>query len=55
MHIEEMKKELKIELGEKLYRHSIGTMEEAEKLASIYACDVSKAIIAGLLLSLIHI
>ena len=32
MHIEEMKKELKIELGEKLYRHSIGTMEEAENL-----------------------
>ncbi|HAS92449.1 MAG: bis(5'-nucleosyl)-tetraphosphatase (symmetrical) YqeK [Sedimentibacter sp.] len=49
MHIEEMKKELKIELGEKLYRHSIGTMEEAEKLASVYGCDVSKAIIAGLL------
>jgi putative nucleotidyltransferase with HDIG domain len=24
-------------------------MEEAEKLASVYGCDVSKAIIAGLL------
>jgi putative nucleotidyltransferase with HDIG domain len=49
MHIEEIKKELEIELGQRLYRHSIGTMEEAEKLASLYGCDISKARIAGLL------
>jgi putative nucleotidyltransferase with HDIG domain len=49
MHFEELKKELEIELRQKLYRHSIGTMEEAEKLASVYGCDMSKAKIAGLL------
>lgn len=49
MQIEEIKKELEIELGKKLYLHSIGTMEEAEKLASVHGCDKSKAKIAGLL------
>lgn len=49
MYFEELKKELEIELGPKLYRHSIGTMEEAEKLASVYGCDAGKAKIAGLL------
>jgi len=49
MNIEEMKKELEIELSAKLYCHSIRTMEEAEKLAGIYGCDTEKAKIAGLL------
>ena len=49
MYPEEIKKELEIELDQKLYQHSIGTMEEAEKLASVYGCDISKAKIAGLL------
>lgn len=46
---EELQNELKIEIGEKLYRHSIGTMEEAEKLAFVYGFDKTKAKIAGLL------
>ena len=49
MQIEEIKKELEIELGQKLYLHGIGTMEEAEKLASVHGCDKSKAKVAGLL------
>ena len=49
MYFEELKKKLEIEIGQKLFRHSIGTMEEAEKLASVYGCDMSKAKIAGLL------
>jgi putative nucleotidyltransferase with HDIG domain len=49
MDIEEMKKELERELGPKLYLHSLGTMEEAERLASFYGCDIKKARIAGLL------
>ena len=49
MNFEILKKELEIEVGPKLYRHSIGTMEEAEKLAEIYNCDIYKAKIAALL------
>lgn len=49
MYFEELKKELEIEVGPKLYRHSIATMEEAEKLALFYNCDTEKAKIAGLL------
>ena len=49
MDIEEIKKELERELGPKLYLHSLGTMEEAGKLASLYGCDIQKARIAGLL------
>ena len=49
MQFEELKEELKKEVGPKLYRHSIGTMEEAEKLAKVYNCDVEKAKISGLL------
>jgi HD superfamily phosphohydrolase YqeK len=47
MDIEEMKKELERELGPKLYLHSLGTMEEAERLASFYGCDIKKARIAS--------
>ena len=49
INFEEIKKELKIELGEKLYLHSIAVMEEAEKLAAVYGCDEKSAKIAGLL------
>ena len=49
MRIEEIKKELEIELGQKLYLHSIGTMKEAEKLALVYGCDIKRAKLAGLL------
>ncbi|HHZ03149.1 MAG TPA: HD domain-containing protein [Tissierellia bacterium] len=49
MNIEELKKELKNEVGPKLYNHSIGTMEEAEKLAKVYNYDILKAKVAGLL------
>lgn len=49
MNFEEMIKELEIELGPKLYRHSIETMKEAIKLAHIYKCNAEKAKIGGLL------
>ena len=49
MCFDEIKKELEIELSKKLYLHSIDTMKEAEKLASIYGCDKKSAKIAGLL------
>lgn len=40
---------LKEEIGEKRYIHSLGVMEEAEKLSKLYGGDISKAKIAGLL------
>jgi len=49
MNIEDLMKELKNEVGPKLYNHSIGTMEEAERLAKVYNCDTVKAKVAGLL------
>ncbi len=49
MHLEDIIKDLEIEVGHKLFRHSIAVMEEAEKLALVYNCDVEKAKIAGLL------
>ena len=49
MHLENIMKELEKEVGPDLYRHSIAVMEEAEKLATAYKCDVEKAKIAGLL------
>lgn len=49
MFIEKLKKDLETELGQKLYLHSLGTMEEAEKLAKVYGCDIEKAKIAALL------
>ncbi len=47
--MEELKKELEKEVGPKLYRHCIGTMEEAKKLALAYNCNIENAQIAGLL------
>lgn len=49
MNFEEIKKELEREMEAKQYLHSIGTMEEAVKLARIYNSDSEKAKIAGLL------
>lgn len=49
MHFKDLIKELENEVRPKLYRHSISTMEEAEKLAKVYNCDTEKAKIAGLL------
>lgn len=49
MHMEDIIKDLEREIGPKLFEHSIAVMEEAEKLALTYDCDVDKAKIAGLL------
>ncbi len=48
MDLNEIKIKLK-EFNPSLYNHSIGTMEEAEKLALNYGVDVKKAKVAGLL------
>lgn len=47
--IEKIKKDLKEDLSEKRYKHSIGVMEMAEELAKLYNADVETAKIAGLL------
>lgn len=49
MNIEDMKIKLQQSLNEKRYLHSIGVMDECEKLALHYEADVNKARIAGLL------
>lgn len=49
MNFEELKSKFEKEVGQKLYNHSIATMEEAEKLASTYKVNTEKAKIAGLL------
>ncbi|MFA9422948.1 MAG: bis(5'-nucleosyl)-tetraphosphatase (symmetrical) YqeK [Sedimentibacter sp.] len=49
MTFDEMKIKLGRELSTKRYNHSLGTMEEAEKLALVYGADKEKARIAGLL------
>lgn len=40
--------DLKKELSEKRYKHSIGVMKKAEELAKIYSVDVNKAKLVGL-------
>lgn len=47
--IEKIKQDLKQNLSEKRYIHSIGVMEMSEELAKIYNVDVETAKIAGLL------
>lgn len=47
--IEKIKEDLKQNLSEKRYIHSIGVMEMSEELAKIYNIDVEIAKIAGLL------
>ena len=49
MNIEDMKIKLQQSLNEKRYLHSIGVMDECEKLALHFEADVNKARIAGLL------
>lgn len=49
MNIVDMKKKLKESLAYNRYVHSIGVMDECEKLALHYNADVNKAKIAGLL------
>ena len=49
MNFSEMKVKLKDSISAKRYKHSIGTMNEAEKLAIHYGVNVEKAKIAGLL------
>ena len=48
-NIENIKNDLKNELSEKRYLHSIGTMKEAKKLAEFYGLDEEKAELAGLI------
>lgn len=48
-NIENIKNDLKNELSEKRYLHSIGTMKEAKKLAEFYGLDEEKAEMAGLI------
>ena len=47
--IEKIKNDLKEELSEKRYIHSIGVMNMAEKLAQIYNADIETAKLAGIL------
>ena len=47
--IEKIKKDLKENLSEKRYTHSIGVMNMAVELAQYYNADVETAKIAGLL------
>jgi len=49
MTVTEMKNRLKGVLNPKRFKHSIGVMEEAKRLAEHYQIDVKKAVIAGLL------
>lgn len=48
LDIEKIKEEIKNNLSERRYNHSIGTMKRAEKMAKIYNVDVEKAKLAGL-------
>lgn len=49
MSIEEIKNELKNDLNEERFIHSLGTAEMAKELAKRFHCDEEKAYIAGLL------
>lgn len=46
--IEQIKEDLRKNLSEKRYIHSLGVMKRAEELAKIYKVDVEKAKLAGL-------
>lgn len=47
--IEKIKEDLKENMSERRYIHSLGVMEMAEELAKVYNVDVEEARIAGLL------
>ena len=49
MNFDAMKKKLESSISSKRFSHSIGTMEEAVRLAGIFGYDMEKAKIAGLL------
>lgn len=49
MDLEEVKKDLKQILSEKRYTHSVGTMNMAKELASVYGEDEDEAAFAGLI------
>lgn len=49
MNLVEMKDILEKSIGQKRYIHSLGTMEEAVRLSTLYGGDKEKARIAGLL------
>ncbi len=46
--LQKIDKDIKQELSEKRYKHSIGVMQKAEELAEIYGVDVNKAKLVGL-------
>ncbi len=49
MTVEQMKEKISTMLTEHRYTHSLGVMETAEKLATIFGVDREKAVVAGLL------
>lgn len=49
MNMEYINEKLKEMLSEHRYLHSLGTAEEARKLAEVYHCDQDKAYLAGIL------
>ena len=46
--LKQIDEDLKNELSEKRYKHSLGVMKKAEELAKIYGADVNKAKLVGL-------
>ena len=46
--LRKINEDVKKELSEKRYKHSVGVMEKAEELAKIYGADVNKAKLVGL-------
>ncbi len=46
--LKKINEDVKKELSEKRYKHSVGVMEKAEELAKIYGADVNKAKLVGL-------
>ena len=46
--LQKIDKDIKQELSEKRYLHSLGVMKKAEELAKIYDVDVNKAKLVGL-------
>ena len=55
--IRDLKRDLKKNMDESRYEHTLGVMYTAGALAMRYECDLDKALLAGLMhdLSLIHI
>ena len=49
MNIKKIKSDLRKNLGEKRYEHTVLTAETALQLAEFYKCDIEKAELAGIL------